>query len=167
MLPEISLHLLDAARNAVSAGANHLEIRIVSEPDSDRLAITIRDNGRGMTPQEQRLALTPGYTTRSSGNGGRGLPLFREAAERSGGSFRLESAPGDGTKITAEFVRSQSAPLGELGKTAMAIAAGGIHFTLELQTGEIQKRIDTAAICAGLHAPLQSPAVLRAIAELI
>ena len=58
------------------------------------------DNGRGMTPGEQRRAFEPGYTTKRRG-WGLGLALARRVVEDSHGGriWVRASTPGQGTTM--------------------------------------------------------------------
>ena len=49
-MKELSLHLLDVAKNSVAAGATWVDISLDEDKDG-RLTIVISDNGRGMSPE--------------------------------------------------------------------------------------------------------------------
>ena len=59
MMPEISLNILDVAENSIRAQASLVEIEVDVQPAQDILAVTIRDNGRGMTAEEAAHAEDP------------------------------------------------------------------------------------------------------------
>ena len=64
-----------------------------------RLRIT--DTGCGMDATTQERAFEPFFTTKPIGQGtGLGLPLVYALVQETGGSIKLESAPGQGTAIT-------------------------------------------------------------------
>jgi len=76
-------------------------------PSSD-LEIAVSDSGSGMTPQQLKSAVTRfGHAedegTRDSGGIGLGLPLAKSLAVLLGGSFRINSMPGEGTTVTIVF----------------------------------------------------------------
>lgn len=120
---ELSLNVLDIAQNSIAAGAALTEIIVEEDPGADRLTITIRDNGRGMTPEQVRKVSDPFYTTRTTRKVGMGIPLFRMAAEMAGGGLSIDSTPGVGTTVTATFVRSHidRMPLGDMTGTVTAL----------------------------------------------
>ena len=115
-MEELSLHILDIVENSVSAGATLVEIRIEYRfGEKPWLTITVRDNGRGMSPEVAGRVSDPFYTTRTTRKVGLGTALFRQTAELAGGSFRVWSEPGKGTEVTAELnpLHLDAVPMGE------------------------------------------------------
>ena len=97
-MPEGGLILLEAA----NVGAP-------DEPDAVRVVLT--DTGVGMTADEIERAVEPFYTTKGEGHGtGLGLSLVHGYARESGGSFRLESEKGRGTRAILLLPRALDAP---------------------------------------------------------
>ena len=96
---ELSLNVLDIAQNSLSAGASLVEIAVSEDTEKDELVISVRDNGRGMTPEQAARVRDPFYTTRTTRKVGMGVPLFRMAAEMAGGELTLQSELGKGTAI--------------------------------------------------------------------
>jgi hypothetical protein len=113
---EQSLHILDVLVNSLEAGATCIELTIEEDLTTDRLTITVRDNGRGMDEAQLSRILDPFYTTRKVRHVGLGLPLFKAAAERCNGNLTVTSQPGQGTTVQAIFQHSHidRAPLGNL-----------------------------------------------------
>lgn len=68
------------------------------------LAIVVRDTGQGMPADVARDAFTPFFTTRERGSG-LGLAFVKRIAEEHGGDAVINSAPGEGTRVTL-FLRS-------------------------------------------------------------
>ena len=85
-MQELSLNVLDVAQNSVSAGASLIEIGVAEDTAADRLTIVIKDNGCGMTEEQVQRVIDPFYTTRTTRKVGLGVPLFKMAAEMTGGS---------------------------------------------------------------------------------
>ena len=108
---ELSLNVMDIAQNSLSAGASLTQIVVEESSAEDTLTLKIIDNGRGMTD--------PFFTTRTTRKVGLGVPLFKMAAEQTGGSFSIESEPGKGTTVTAVFKPSHidMTPLGDINST--------------------------------------------------
>ncbi len=113
------MNVLDIVQNSISAGASLIGIEVAEDTEKDRLAIVIEDNGRGMTEEQVRAVTDPFYTTRTTRRVGLGVPFFKMAAEMTGGGLRIESQPGKGTRLTAEFVLSSidCMPLGDMNGT--------------------------------------------------
>jgi len=70
----------------------------------DRRSLTLRlsDNGRGMNEIQQRMAFRPFFTTKQGGLGV-GLVLVKRIMERFGGTVRLSSSEGHGTRVSLNF----------------------------------------------------------------
>jgi len=109
------MNLLANARDALPHGG-HVEIAVrrrgaaVREasqgdtPDGPLVAISVRDNGQGMSPEVLQQARTPFFTTKSeAGGSGLGLSTVEGFTRQSGGVLRLESAPERGTIVTMLF----------------------------------------------------------------
>ena len=102
-MKDLSLHILDIVQNSVRAKATLVGIEIIEISDENQLIITITDNGCGMDKEQLQQAINPFYTSRTTRKVGLGLSLFKQNAEMTGGSFRIESELGKGTKVTAIF----------------------------------------------------------------
>jgi CheY-like chemotaxis protein len=72
--------------------------------DGARAWVSVADTGRGMSPEVQRLAFEPFFTTRSAEGGtGLGLPLAQEIVHRYGGTITVQSRENVGTTFTLTF----------------------------------------------------------------
>lgn len=118
-MEELALHILDLMENALEAQASIIFIYICEDTYKQYLAVTIRDNGRGMTREEVKGVFEPFYTTRKERPIGLGLALWRQAAESCGGRVWIESSPGKGTLVGAKFQLDHVdlAPMGDLAGT--------------------------------------------------
>ena len=116
---ELSLNVLDIVQNSITANANLIEIELIEEINNDILKINIFDNGKGMTDEQIKSVTDPFYTTRTTRKIGLGIPLFKMAAEMSGGSFKIESTVGSGTKIYTSYIHSSidRMPVGNINET--------------------------------------------------
>ncbi len=124
MMQELSMNILDVAQNSVKAGAHFCEISLREREGLLRLAIC--DDGCGMDEDTAKNAQDPFYTTRTTRKVGLGLPFLKMAAEQTGGQFRLASALGQGTCVSATFVLGHIdlMPLGDIGSTMATLSAG-------------------------------------------
>jgi signal transduction histidine kinase len=89
---EVAHHVFRIAQEAVTNSVNHADanqITLKLEIDSHQLSLRILDDGCGFEPDDV-------FTSR---NGNFGLIGIRERAERLGGHLRLESQPGNGTRL--------------------------------------------------------------------
>lgn len=122
-MQEISLHILDLAQNSVTAGATCIAITVLEETRANTLSVEIRDNGRGMSPQTLSRVTDPFYTTRTTRRVGLGVPLFKMAAQMTGGSFSVQSKEGEGTTVRGIFVRDHidRMPLGDMNGTVTSL----------------------------------------------
>ena len=106
------LNLVLNARDASPPGSTiHITVDADGEPETGRVMISVRDEGNGMDQDTQRRAFEPFFTTKQQGSGtGLGLAQVFGMAEQSGGSVRIDSAPGKGTSVTITLRRCPIAP---------------------------------------------------------
>ena len=123
MMQELSMNILDIAENSVRAGASLIEIEIDVQPENDFMSIIISDNGCGMTHEQLKSVTDPFFTTRTTRKIGLGVPFFKMAAELTGGRMEIQSAVGNGTKVTAHFILSSidCMPLGDINETVSTL----------------------------------------------
>jgi len=127
-MKELSLHILDVAKNSVKAGASLTEISVSTDTDG-LMTVSITDNGCGMTDEVLKRVTDPFYTTRTTRKVGLGLPLWRLAAEQTGGSFHIESSTEEGrsgTCVTAVFDTKSidCMPMGDIVSTVVTLISG-------------------------------------------
>ena len=122
---ELSLNILDIAQNSIVAGATLTEIVVNENTKENTLLIGIYDNGCGMTEEQVKNVIDPFFTTRTTRKVGMGIPLFKMAAEQTGGSFKIDSEKGVGTKIEALFKTNSIdfTPLGDMASTIVTIVS--------------------------------------------
>lgn len=174
-MKELSLNILDIAQNSVAAEATLVTIAL---KETERtLAITIADNGKGMSADFVKSVTDPFSTTRKTRKVGLGLPLLKLAAEQAGGDMSIRSVPraidpeNCGTMVTASFDKDNIdfTPLGDVISTVTTLIQGcpDIDFrfthempdkTVSLDTGELREVL-------GEDVPLNEPEVLMWIEE--
>lgn len=70
------------------------------QPANNYIALIVRDNGIGMSPETLTRATEPFYTTKAPGKGtGLGLSMAHGLAEQSGGQLVIQSTLGEGTNV--------------------------------------------------------------------
>ena len=169
-MKELSLNILDIAQNSIKANAAHVTISL--EQRGDWLTITITDDGTGMSPAFAAEAANPFTTTRTTRKVGMGLPLFKLAAEQTGGTFSLSSHQaaheGDdhGTTVTATFntAHVDCEPLGDITETILTLIQGNPDLSLTYLYSkdgeELRLSTDEMREILGDTVPLNSPDVL-------
>ncbi len=122
---ELSLNVLDIAQNSIAAGAALTEILIKEDSRDKTLLIGIYDNGKGMTEEQVKNVQDPFFTTRTTRKVGMGIPLFKMAAEQTGGSFKITSQVGVGTRVEALFKTDSIdfTPLGDVESTIATVVS--------------------------------------------
>ena len=108
----------------------------------------------------------PFYTTRTTRKVGMGIPLFRMAAEMTGGSLDIVSEPGKGTAVTASFSLSHidRMPLGDMAGTVTALIRlnPGVDFVYRHTVDGRSFEMDTRELRAQLgDVPLSEPDVME------
>ena len=115
---QMELALVNLVRNAVDAmpegGRLAVGTSALDLAGTGRwVAVTVADTGEGMTPEVARKATEPFFTTKEPGKGtGLGLSMVAGFAEQSGGRIEIESAPGQGTRITLMLPRGEADAVG-------------------------------------------------------
>ena len=117
-MKELSLNILDVAKNSTAAGASQVEISLELSREAI-LTLSITDNGCGMDEEQLKSVKDPFFTTRTTRKVGMGIPLFRLAAEQTGGELTIESEKGKGTSTCAVFHTDSIdfTPLGDVTST--------------------------------------------------
>jgi signal transduction histidine kinase len=101
-LDSIMEALLQNALEAVLTGSDP-RIVVLGEKDGDRLELTVRDNGRGMSENVLKHAREPFFSTKGEVGVGLSLSLVSSLVIRHGGELSLQSVPGAGTTAKVTF----------------------------------------------------------------
>jgi signal transduction histidine kinase len=168
-MKELSLNILDISENSTKAGATLVKIAL-TECDEE-FSISIADNGSGMKEETLLSVANPFYTTRTTRKVGMGIPLFRLAAEMTGGSLSIESKHVDefpeehGTTVKATFNKKHIdfTPLGDIISTVTTLIQGhpSVDYVFTHSYGEKLVTLDTREIRDVLEGvPLDVPEVL-------
>lgn len=121
------------------------------------LALSVSDNGSGMSPQVLARAFDPFFTTKPVGQGtGLGLSMVYGFVRQSGGQVRVYSEPGQGTSVHLYLPRLDSAslPLSEAKPTArpqrelrdMTVMLVDDEATIRMLVGEVLEELGCARI---------------------
>jgi two-component system NtrC family sensor kinase len=97
-LNQVFMNILSNAGQAIEGEG---EIRIATGVvDADRIFVSIRDSGKGMSHATIEKIFDPFFTTKSLGRGtGLGLSISYGIVEKHGGEIQVESEPGNGTQF--------------------------------------------------------------------
>lgn len=166
-MDDISLHVLDIAENSVRAGATRIEILLTRDVKNDLLSVVLVDNGRGMDPETLAKVRDPFFTTKGKKTG-LGIPLLAQAAEQTGGTVSIESAPGRGTRVSITFTWSHvdRPAIGSMADTMLTLIAGhpDLDYVYEEREDGRVFRFDTREIKNDLEdVPINGPEALIAI----
>ena len=173
-MDEISLNILDIAKNSIRAKAALIEIMLTESDDT--LSFIIKDDGIGMDSATLTSVKEPFFTTKPDGKGGLGIPALIEDTERTGGQVCIESTTesdtekGHGTAVSGLFYKNHKdcAPLGDIISTLVTLIQGhpdvDICFFHKVKGGEVS--LDTREIRKVLGAvPLDTYEILLWIRE--
>jgi len=171
-MKDLSLHVLDIVQNSISAQARNIEIFITQEMERDKLIIEINDDGKGIGPELLPRVTDPYFTSRTTRKVGLGLPLFRQNAEMTGGSFSIASEPGKGTRVKAVFGHSHldRQPLGDMAGVIMILVGANpeLDFIYRHQVNDNFYEFNTVEVREALEGlPLNDPLIIRRLKEMI
>lgn len=107
-LEQVLFNLITNARQAMLGRAGRLTIDAVPA-GADRVRLSVRDNGPGISENHIEQVFDPFFTTKRSGRKiesagiGLGLYICRELIEDNGGTIAAESDPGRGATFTIDL----------------------------------------------------------------
>ncbi len=92
-------------------------------PPGDYVALSVTDNGSGMTPEVAARVFEPFFTTKPMGSGtGLGLSMIYGFARQSGGNVRVHTRPGLGTTMRLILPRHHGKAERDAERTALSSA---------------------------------------------
>lgn len=100
-----AMQIQQVLRNLISNGVEAmpeggtLKIRASEDSETKTVAVSVRDEGPGMTPEQLRKLFQPLFTTKARGIG-LGLVVVKNLTQANGGVVKVESAPGQGSVFT-------------------------------------------------------------------
>lgn len=98
---QISRILINLIKNAIQAGAHH--INIIAEIDgNDQTLIHVANDGAPITPESQEQIFIPFFTTKPNGSG-IGLSLSRQIMRAHNGTLELTRSDEESTEFTLTF----------------------------------------------------------------
>jgi two-component system NtrC family sensor kinase len=115
----------------VAISARNQTLR-ADDPTTDNLsgdfvALAVRDNGTGITPEHMSRVFEPFFTTKEVGRGtGLGLSQVYGFAKQNGGSVTIASTPGRGTTVTLLLPRAEAPPVEAARSAEHPVKAGSV-----------------------------------------
>jgi signal transduction histidine kinase len=92
-LNQVWTNLID---NALYAMDGRGTLRVATRVDRDEVVVEIGDTGAGMSPETEKHAFDPFYTTKGVGEGtGLGLDISRRIVDRHKGEISIQALPGE------------------------------------------------------------------------
>lgn len=100
--------LLNVLQNAVQACPHNGQVFIHTYTVSMSIIVSIRDNGCGLSPEQQAKAFQPFFTTKPTGTG-LGLVVCRQIMQEHAGTIEMSSQLGVGTTLRLVFPLAKEA----------------------------------------------------------
>ena len=94
-LEQLLLNLLLNSAQAMEPGGR---ASVTVEIDGSDVRVVVTDTGGGISADDLEHVLDPFFSTKAEGTG-LGLPIARQIAAAHGGSLKIESVLGDGTRV--------------------------------------------------------------------
>ncbi len=171
-MKDLSLHVMDILQNSTRAGATKIELNIVENTDEDTYSLQFIDNGCGMDEETVQKVIDPFFTTRTVRKVGLGLPLIKQNAERTGGSFQIKSELGKGTIVNVIFSHKNidRPTLGDIAGTIVLTASAypDVRFIYKHQKNGKEYIFDTDEVNEALDGiSIQDPEIIQYLREMI
>jgi two-component system NtrC family sensor kinase len=96
-MSQILVNLITNAIHALSTGG---KVTVITKQKSNRVSLTVKDNGTGMSAELKKKIFEPFFTTKAVGQGtGLGLSVVHGIVEAHNGQIIVNSVPGKGSKF--------------------------------------------------------------------
>jgi two-component system, cell cycle sensor histidine kinase DivJ len=99
--------------NALKYSPDKAEVELTTWRDGEKVCLSVSDAGDGMTEDELKSAAQPfaqGGNAVGRPGTGLGLAIVHRLASLHGGQVRIETGPGEGTRVTVSFRSSAEQP---------------------------------------------------------
>jgi hypothetical protein len=118
-------YVLDIAQNAVEAAPSRVSIDLVESDEG--ICVDVADDGRGMDAEGIGRAFDPFFSDGEKHPGrkvGLGLPFLAQGIEQAGGTLKVKSEPGRGTRVSFGFPAAgpDVPPTGDVAELLLALA---------------------------------------------
>jgi signal transduction histidine kinase len=116
-LKQVLFNLLSNAFTHTASGGH---VTLGADRSPGLVRIWVEDSGRGVSPEDQAKAFDPFVASGPSAGAGLGLSLVQRLINLHGGYVRMESAPGEGTRVTC-FLPTAPTEASDFAEAATAI----------------------------------------------
>ena len=171
-MKDLSMHIIDILQNSTRAKAKNIELLVEEDVEKDILTLQFKDDGCGMDEEMAQRVADPFVTTRTTRKVGLGLPLLKQNAELTGGTFNISSQLGKGTTVTATFGLSHidRKPMGDLAGAVVLTMTSypDIRFVFHYKKQDIDFVLDTDEVNEALDGvSIQNPEIISYLKEMI
>ncbi len=102
---------VNLVKNAIDAMPDGGTLTVSTSVRNGKVAISVRDTGSGMRPDQMERIFTPFFTTKDPGKGtGLGLSVSYMIIQNFGGAFYVDSAPDKGSVFSVELPLAAEVP---------------------------------------------------------
>jgi len=113
-LAQVITNLVVNSMHATSSGG---KLKVSTCTSEGYVSLIIEDTGTGMSEEVKDKIFIPFFTNKSIGHGtGLGLPVVHGIVLAHGGSIRVDSKPGQGTRFEIQFPANKSVVMDSPGK---------------------------------------------------
>lgn len=148
-MKDISLHILDISDNCIRANSQNISFNINID-NNGILELIIKDDGHGMDAEKLKNVSDPFFSTRTNRKIGMGIPLLKQNAEITGGSFNIISEISIGTTTIAKFDTKHidCLPIGDLAGVMTIIFTSNPTKNIEFEFKSVENQffLDTFAL---------------------
>ncbi len=176
------LNLCQNARDAMPEGGPlrlvtthlHLDGAAASQRDllpGDYVVLTVADAGQGIAPEHLQRVIDPFFTTKPKDKGtGLGLSMVYGFVKQSAGHLAIDSAPGQGTRVTLCLPRAGAMAAGAVQVEAATdgAAGGGTEIILLVEDDDAVRQVALTALQSfgyTVIAAANGPAALALLAQ--
>ena len=92
----VLVNLIKNAREAMPKGGR---LRVGVRREGDSVVFEVKDNGRGMSPEVVEMIFEPFFTHGKADGTGLGMSMVKSVVDAHGGTIRVESTVGEGTRF--------------------------------------------------------------------
>lgn len=101
--------LVNLVKNGLEATGAEGRVEVGLRTRGTEVVVSVADDGPGLTEERRAVPFTPGFTTKAGGSG-LGLMIVERIVTEHGGTIRVHSATGQGTRFDVSLPQNEGAP---------------------------------------------------------